>query len=168
MDTRIVPAGSGETGQVPVPADPCGPIREPVDQTLARRLREVVIAYRRAWCGGDRATLQVTCPAAGVDPRAAEAVHRVEPGDPDDHAVRTDVVAALLRRVGATIETPPELYVLRGARLAPEDLDVAWTAAAAAACAEAGLPMTLVVVTRRGWCDPRTGVRREWRRPRAR
>jgi hypothetical protein len=49
-----------------------------------------------------------------------------------------------------------------------EDLDLAWLAAARSASAEAAVALVLVVVTRSGWFDPRTGVRREWKRLRTR
>ena len=48
------------------------------------------------------------------------------------------------------------------------DLDLAWVQAVRAAGAEAGVELTLVVVTRKGWFDPRSGVRREWKRLRTR
>ena len=48
------------------------------------------------------------------------------------------------------------------------DADVAWSAAWYAACAESGVDVPFVIVTRTGWRDPRSDVRREWSRLRRR
>ena len=56
----------------------------------------------------------------------------------------------------------PWVWLTRSGELALHDLDVAWLAAAATAYAEAGADLTMVVVTRRGWRDPRSGVGRTW------
>jgi hypothetical protein len=88
-----------------------------------------------------------------------------------DHALRADVVAALLssvRRRAPRTDAVPMLWLTRSGPLEVGDLDLAWLSAALAASAEAGLGLTLVVVTRRGWFDPRSGVRREWKRLRER
>lgn len=82
-----------------------------------------------------------------------------------DHALRSDLVAAVLARLpdkGAGRE--PLVWLTRPGDLGVEDLDVAWLSASAAACAEAGRDLTWVVVTRHGWRDPRSGLRRTWRR----
>lgn len=50
----------------------------------------------------------------------------------------------------------------RGDPAVLQDLDARWLAAARAAYAEAGSPLTFVVVGRRGWHDPRSGVGRTW------
>lgn len=76
-----------------------------------------------------------------------------------DHALRTDVMAALLGRAG-----PELVWLTRPGVLEPHDVDAAWLGPAATAWAEAGQELAWVVVTRRGWWDPRTGLRREWRR----
>jgi hypothetical protein len=47
-----------------------------------------------------------------------------------------------------------------------QDVDARWLAAARASYAEAGLPLTFVVVNRRGWRDPRSGLGRTWARVR--
>jgi hypothetical protein len=47
-------------------------------------------------------------------------------------------------------------------------MDAEWLSAARSAFAEAGVDLTMVVVTRRGWWDPRSGRRREWKRLRRR
>jgi hypothetical protein len=75
-------------------------------------------------------------------------------------------VAALLRRTAGT--EPRLVWLTRPGDLALQDLDAAWLAATRAAGAEAGLPLTMVVVTRHGWRDPRSGAGRTWKRLRAR
>ena len=62
----------------------------------------------------------------------------------------------------------PMLWLTRSGPLEAGDLDLAWLAAARSASAEAGVDLMLVVVTRRGWFDPRSGVRRVWQRLRDR
>lgn len=81
-----------------------------------------------------------------------------------DHALRTDVCAALLARTGAT---PHLVWLTRPGELEPHDVDLAWLAAAHSAYAEAGRDLTWVVVTRHGWWDPRSGLRRRWQRIRS-
>lgn len=86
-----------------------------------------------------------------------------EPPGPTDHALRTDVVAALLAR--ARTSTPaPLVWLTRPGPLHVQDVDAAWLAAARAASAEAGAPLAMVVVNRTGWRDPRTGTGRTWAR----
>ena len=87
-------------------------------------------------------------------------------GGPLDHALRTDVVAAMLARVRA--EPAPLVWITRPGDLCLQDVDAVWLAAARAATAEAGRALTLVVVTRQGWWDPRSGATRTWRRLRVR
>jgi hypothetical protein len=103
-------------------------------------------------------------------PAGRQAVFAADPdADRDllDHASRTDVVAALLRRAAGWGD-PPLVWLTRPGELLMQDVDASWLTAARAAAAEAELPLTLVVVTRRGWWDPRSGVTRTWRRLRAR
>jgi hypothetical protein len=137
-------------------------IQEPVSRSLATVLRRAVLAHTRSeQRRGFPALLHV-----GV-PGGVEEVAVAEPDEILDQALRTDVVAALLhrtRRPGFV----PLLWLTRPGPLELQDVDVQWLAAARAACAEAGVGLTLVVVTRRGWADPRSGVRREWRRLRSR
>ena len=83
------------------------------------------------------------------------------PGAGTDLALRSDVVAALLAGAGAL---PHLTWLTRPGELEPHDVDLAWLAAARAAYAEAGRDLSWVVVTRRGWWDPRSGLRREWTR----
>lgn len=88
-------------------------------------------------------------------------------GDVLDHALRTDVAAALLHR-GRSLERSPWLWVTRTGPLWVGDADLAWSAAGRAALGEASLPARFVVVTRHGWLDPVTGAGQAWRRLRRR
>jgi hypothetical protein len=81
-----------------------------------------------------------------------------------DHALRTDVSGALLGRAG---EGSHLVWLTRAGELDPQDVDHAWLAAARSAYAEAGRDLAWVVVTRHGWWDPRSGLRRRWKRIRA-
>jgi hypothetical protein len=80
-----------------------------------------------------------------------------------DADLRTEVGAALLSR--ALVATPsPAAWLTRTGELSTHDTDLVWLSATERAAAEAGIALPFVVVTRRGWYDPRTGARREWRR----
>ncbi|WP_300644368.1 hypothetical protein [Nocardioides sp.] len=81
-----------------------------------------------------------------------------------DHALRTDLLAALLWRRGPD----PLVWVTRTGGLAWQDVDQRWYAAFLAARGETGLDAQLLVVTRHGWHDPATGTTRTWRRIRDR
>jgi hypothetical protein len=137
-------------------------IREPVDPAAARVLRRAVLDHARL----ERRRRFPVLLHVGV-PGGSEEVFAIEPDEPVDHALRADVVATLLRR-GRRRGTVPMLWLTRPGPLDLQDVDVAWLAAARTASAEAGVGLTLVVVTRRGWTDPRSGVRREWKRLRQR
>jgi hypothetical protein len=84
-----------------------------------------------------------------------------------DHALRTEVTAALLSRAQSGL-AGSMAWLTRAGALDPEDVDLRWYAAARAAYGEAGVPLRMVVVTKTGWYDPRTGARREWKRLRIR
>ncbi|WP_331062326.1 hypothetical protein [Nocardioides sp.] len=137
-------------------------LREPVDRRTAALLRRAVLDHVRS----ERRRSFPALLHVGVPGRSAE-VFAIRPDDPFDHALGADVVAVLLqraRRAGAA----PLVWLTRPGPLDVEDVDVAWLAAARTASAEAGTGLTWVTVTRRGWADPRSGVRREWKRLRQR
>jgi hypothetical protein len=97
-------------------------------------------------------------PAATFEPDRGEAA---------DHALRVDVVEALVRRVGRGPD-PPLVWLTRPGPLEIQDLDLNWLAAAAVAAGELDVGLRMIVVNRRSWRDPRTSVGREWRRLRRR
>jgi hypothetical protein len=86
---------------------------------------------------------------------------------PLEHGLRADLVAAWLRRA-TTEAADPLVWVTRTGDFVLEDADAAWLSAARSAYAEADVPLTMVVVTRRGWWDPRSGRSRVWKRLRRR
>jgi hypothetical protein len=89
----------------------------------------------------------------------------VGPAEPTDPGLRTDIVAALRVRAGAR---PDQLvWLTRSGGLELQDVDARWLAASRAAYGEARAPLTFVVVNRRGWRDPRSGLGRTWARLRA-
>ena len=94
-------------------------------------------------------------------PGGTEAVFPLGDDEPTDHSLRTDVVAALLRRTTRG-QASPIVWLSRSGALDLQDLDAQWLAAARAAYAEAGVDLTMVVVNKHGWRDPRSGERRSW------
>ena len=84
-----------------------------------------------------------------------------------DPGLRADVALAMLRRA-ASLTARPVLWLTRPGELSPHDDDLRWLGPTAWASQALGVHVGLVVVTRRGWFDPVSGVRREWRRLRPR
>ena len=72
--------------------------------------------------------------------------------------------SAFLSLTSLTSRSPFSIWLTRPGELEPQDVDLAWLAAAQSAYAEAGRDLTWVVVTRHGWWDPRSDVRRVWQR----
>lgn len=138
------------------------PLSAPITRTEHSALRAAVIDFKEATPRG-RAPVSLH---VGVPGRAV-ARHVVERGQPLDQALRTDISAALLQRTAAA-HGHRWAWLTRTGSLALHDADVAWSAAWYAACAEAGVDVPFVVVTRTGWRDPRSGVLREWSRLRRR
>ncbi|MCW2766860.1 MAG: hypothetical protein JWO11_2819 [Nocardioides sp.] len=91
----------------------------------------------------------------------------MRPEDVADHALAADVLAAMLRRVRGGAE-PPIVWLTRTGGLELQDVDARWLAGARTAYAEAGAALTMVIVNRHGWRDPRSGVGRTWTRLRGR
>jgi hypothetical protein len=137
-------------------------VREPIDPEHRRLLRRAVVEHVGSLTG--RAV-----PAVVHVGRPGQSVRRfvVRGDEPTDHALRADIVAAMLGRRRDTPWTWPWVWLTRAGDLALHDLDADWLAAAATAYAEAGGDLTMVVVTRRGWRDPRSGAGRTWVRLRA-
>jgi hypothetical protein len=82
-----------------------------------------------------------------------------------DDAQRCDVLEAVLRR---SPDDDDLAWLTRPGALDLQDADAAWARAVSAVTGETGCPLRFVVVTRKGWRDPRSGVGREWRRLRQR
>lgn len=101
---------------------------------------------------------------AGVPGRT---VRHVEDPPATDAGLRADIVLSLVRQSAAAVPRPL-LWLTRPGELSPHDDDLRWVGPAGWACAALGAPLGLVVVTRRGWFDPVSDVRREWRRLRRR
>ena len=132
-------------------------LRPPLTPADARALRAAVLARAR------------TDPRGRLPP----ALHVGVPGGPVatvaddpawDHGLRAEIAGALLR----ALDDPPWVWVGRSGPLCAQDVDMAWLGPAVAAAGERGVDVAFVVVTRHGWADPRSGLRREWRRIRQR
>jgi hypothetical protein len=138
------------------------PLAAPITRTEHSVFRAAVIDFKESAPRG-RAPVSLH---VGVPGRVV-ARHVVDPGQVLDQALRTDISAALLQRTAAAAGHR-WAWLTRTGALTLHDADVAWSAAWYAACAEAGVDVPFVVVTRTGWRDPRTEVRREWSRLRRR
>lgn len=134
----------------------------PLSPALHRELRRAVLDH------ASREHRRVFAPLLHVgSPGGEVVVLGLGPDEHTDHGLRCDLVAALLRRA-LRPGCVPMVWLTRTGDLEPQDVDLAWLAAARAAYAEADLPLTMVVVTRHGWRDPRSGLSRTWQRLRQR
>jgi hypothetical protein len=125
-------------------------------------LRRLVLAFK----AGEKR--RVFPPVLHVgDPAGVRVSYEARASEALDADLRTEVVGALLCRARAEVPDP-WVWLTRPGELTWHDADSDWVAAARTAYAEAGLPLRLVVVTRRGWYEPLSGTRREWRRLRQR
>ncbi|MBM7515232.1 hypothetical protein [Nocardioides nitrophenolicus] len=132
-------------------------IQEPVPTLLERVLQRAVRDHAAA--EGRRRlppALHVGIPGGAV--RSFELV----PGEVLDLALRIELVEAMCRDPLAR-DVVPLLWLTRGPD-GPDVEDLAWAAAAGCAGPELGVRLDLVVVTRRSWLDPRSGVGRRWTR----
>jgi len=138
----------GHSGAVPL-------LQEGVHAETLRLARDAV----RAHVAGERRRRFAPLVHVGVPGRALSAPATLTRSD---HALRCDTVAAMLARTGKGHLA----WLTRPGELTTHDVDAAWSAAVAAAYAEAGRDLTWLVVTRRGWWDPRSDQRRTWQRVR--
>jgi hypothetical protein len=146
------------------------PVLAPITRATHVALRAAVLDFKE----GERRRRPPSTVHVGL-PGCSAASFVSDPVAPPDAALAADVVGALLQRsrrelagrVGAAPPVPLA-WLTRAGSLGLHDADVLWAAAARTAYAEAGLVATFVVVTRDGWVDHVTGVRREWRRLRRR
>ena len=131
-------------------------LQAPVDRVTHTVLRSAVLELRER-------EPRLRFPArlhVGVPGRAR--VHQLGPGHPSDAGHRAEVALALLH---AAADVPRSYaWLSRPGDLAVEDLDLVWGSAVRWAAGALGGTTDLVVVTRGGWFDPVSGVRREWRR----
>ncbi|MCF6377583.1 hypothetical protein L2K70_08205 [Nocardioides KLBMP 9356] len=135
-------------------------LRAPVDRATHRVLRAAVVELVE---GEDRRRFPVAL-HAGVPGRSV--VH-VDSPPLSDAGGRADVALALVARARA-LGPRSVVWLTRPGELSPHDDDLRWLGPVSWACSSLGEPLGLVVVTRRGWFDPVSGVRREWRRLRRR
>lgn len=138
-------------------------ITEPVARGLHVRLRRAVLDHART------ERRRVFPPTVHVGaPGVAVADFVIASDEPTDHALRTDVVEAMLRRTGRQGGAPLVWLSRPGAPSEVSDVDLDWLAAARSAAGELGLHLPYVVINRRAWRDPRSGVGRVWQRVRQR
>jgi len=139
----------------------------PRKRTLEQVLDGLLRCAVREHAAAERRSRYVPILHVGV-PGHPHEVFAITDGEVTDHALRTDVVAAMrhraARRSPAGLE--PLVWLSRGGGLDVQDLDVAWMAAAGQAYGEAGARLCFAVVDRHGWHDPRTGEQRRWVRAR--
>jgi hypothetical protein len=129
-----------------------------LDESMHAALRHEVFALRR------HTRARVFPPRIHVGHPSGERAAVPDPAA-TDHALRTDLVAGLLRMHSGT----PGAWLTRVGFPEMHDLDLAWWAAVRTAFAEADLPLPwFVVVTKTGWHHPATGEQRSWKRLRLR
>jgi hypothetical protein len=103
--------------------------------------------------------------AAHAPPAAAWEYGR----EPGDHALRVDVLVRLLTDCGCRGLPLVHVVHVRPGPHEPGDLDLGWAAAATVAAGVSGTDVAgVLMVSRWGWCDLRTGAGRTWVRLRAR
>ena len=129
-------------------------LRAQISRDMHRLLRRAVLDH----CTSEPRRVHPPLVHVGV-PGGAEAV--LADVEPTYHGLRCDLVAAMLSRTSRGSATPL-VWLTRIGPLDVQDVDMRWLASARAAYAEAGLPLVMVVVTRRGWRDPRSGESRTW------
>jgi hypothetical protein len=137
-------------------------IVEPVPEPLLGVLRRAVLDHAL----GESRRLFSPVLHVGVPGGSTARLHLAD-AEPDDQAVRIDVVEAMVRRVGR-MPGAPLVWLTRPGPLTVQDLDLHWLAASAAAAGELRVGLRMVVVDRHSWRDPRTGVGRQWQRLRRR
>lgn len=138
-------------------------IVEPVARGLYVRLRRAVLDHARS------ERRRVFPPVLHVgSPGLTVSRFRIEPDEPTDHALRADIVSAMLRLASCRGDTPLVWLSRPGAPSETRDVDLEWLAATRSAGGELGRHLPFVVINRRAWRDPRTGVGRVWQRLRDR
>ena len=149
MDDRLGEPELGHAGPVALQA--------PIERVTHVVLRAAVLELRET-------EPRVRFPSrvhAGVPGRSR--VHALGAAGPDDAGHRSELALALLGRALRDVERP-YVWLTRPGGSTVEDLDLAWGGAVRWAASALGCAVDLVVVTRSGWFDPVSGVRRDWRR----
>ena len=132
-------------------------VLEPVPRPLQRLLRRAVLDL-----AGERRRRFPPALHLGVP---GGSTRTFEPGEePLDHALRVDVVEALVRSLGRS-PGPPLVWLTRPGPLETQDADLHWLAATVTASHELGVALPFVLVCRQAWVDPLSGVGRTWQRP---
>lgn len=134
-----------------------GGLVAPLAVPLQRALRRAVVDHAHA----ERRRSHLPLLHVGI-PGVRDVVHAIRAEDATDHALRSDIVAAMLRRLDA--RNTPLVWLTRSGELDAQDVDLEWLSALRQAFAEAGIPLVFVVVGRHGWRDPRSGLTRTWAR----
>ena len=130
------------------------PVPEPVERLLRRAVLDLAGERRRRF----PPALHVGVPGGSM--------RTFEPRDePLDHALRVEVVEALVQSLGRRSPGPPLVWLTRPGPLRLEDADLDWVSATRTASGELGIALRFVVVSRRAWMDPVSGASRSWRRP---
>lgn len=132
---------------------------EPVPRALERLLRQAVLAHAH----DERRRTFPPVVHAGTPGRRTISFPLGDALDGLrlDHAVRTDVVEAMVQQTGLR---DPLVWLTRRGELSTQDVDLAWLSAVRTAAGELGRTLPFVVVNRRSWRDPRSGVGRSWQR----
>lgn len=144
-------------------------------------LRGVVLDFRMRQClrvfptsvhvGDPRGHhVSFTHTASGSDANGYARATKLKPPMRLDLAQRADLLAVLLDEyVDHAPLREPMVWLTRSGDVGhPHDVDLHWLAAASQAFTESRMPLTLFVVSRAGWYDPRSGLTRRWRRLRPR
>ena len=130
-------------------------LSEPLSRHTHVLLRRVVLEH----AARERRRVHPPVLHVGV-PSERVASLSVSTAEPTDPGLRTDLVAAL--RVRAGVHPDQLVWLTRTGGLELQDVDARWLAASRAAYDEAGAALAFVVVNRRGWRDPVSGLSRTW------
>ena len=137
-----------------------GTVEEPLSRADLALLRHLVVQHKAT---ERRHRFPAVLHVGG--PGRPEVGRVVASGADLDHALRCDVLEAMLRRATAG---PLMTWLTRPGGLEVQDVDLAWLRVVAAVNGETERSLPYVVVTREGWRDPRSGVGRTWQRLRVR
>ena len=145
------------------------PVEEPLSGADLALLRRLVLEHKAA---EPRHAFPAVLHLGGPgQPEAGRVVEDPAATGPEalDHALRCDVLEALLKR--AARKSPDRrlmTWLTRPGTLEVQDVDLAWLRAVAAVNGETERALAFLVVTKEGWRDPQSGVRRSWQRVRQR